>query len=194
MGKGEDFERNMCKYLSFWWTNGESDKVFWRNRIRYTKGKQRGDITGMVGDAHRFSDKINLEIKKEEGSREKIQKIEKDGTIKQAKRKKKNVWDVLYIIDSKKFGNNILIKYWDQTFDDAINSNRFPMLLFARDNHDPVICISAGFLSELLYMFGAYENNLIKVMLDDNVNLVCLNMHEFFKWITPDGFKSSFKD
>lgn len=56
MAKGSQFERDICRKLSLWWTHGERDDVFWRSagsgamatsRMR-TKGKsthgQHGDI------------------------------------------------------------------------------------------------------------------------------------------------------
>lgn len=61
-GKGSAFEREICKQLSLWWTEGERDDVFWRTSqsggratVRKRKGKRTsghyGDImaTGSTG-------------------------------------------------------------------------------------------------------------------------------------------------
>lgn len=54
MSKGSDFERELCKRLSLWWTGGEADDVFWRTSqsggratIRQRKGKA---TAGAYGD------------------------------------------------------------------------------------------------------------------------------------------------
>lgn len=57
-GKGSGFEREICEYLSKWWTDGQRDDVFWRTSIsggratmRSRRGKQTnnqyGDVTAV---------------------------------------------------------------------------------------------------------------------------------------------------
>lgn len=41
MGKGEDFERQISKKLSLWWTDGERDDVFWRTSQSGGRATQR---------------------------------------------------------------------------------------------------------------------------------------------------------
>lgn len=52
--KGGDFEREVCKKLSLWWTGGERDDVFWRSSQsggRATQRKKKGLSTyGSYGD------------------------------------------------------------------------------------------------------------------------------------------------
>lgn len=56
--KGSDFEREMCRTLSKWWTKGERDDVFWRSSQSGGRATQRaksglrthgsyGDITAL---------------------------------------------------------------------------------------------------------------------------------------------------
>jgi hypothetical protein len=54
MAKGSNFEREICKLLSSWWTRGERDDVFWRSSmsggratVRFRKGKK---TAGSYGD------------------------------------------------------------------------------------------------------------------------------------------------
>src|SRR6476660_6899090 len=58
MAKGADFEREICKQLSLWWTYDSRDDVFWRSSqsggratVRFRKGKgtagSYGDICAM---------------------------------------------------------------------------------------------------------------------------------------------------
>ena len=53
-GKGSQFEREICKLLSMWWTDGERDDIFWRTsqsggRATSRRGRstkyQHGDVT-----------------------------------------------------------------------------------------------------------------------------------------------------
>ena len=39
--KGGDFEREVCKLLSKWWTNGERDDIFWRSSQSGGRATQR---------------------------------------------------------------------------------------------------------------------------------------------------------
>lgn len=52
--KGSPFEREICKKLSLWWTNGEDDDVFWRSEGSGGRAKRRGragkDTYGAHGD------------------------------------------------------------------------------------------------------------------------------------------------
>jgi len=54
MSKGANFEREICKRLSLWWTRDERDDVFWRSSqsggratVRFRKGKK---TAGSYGD------------------------------------------------------------------------------------------------------------------------------------------------
>jgi len=54
MAKGSSFERDICKQLSLWWTDGKRDDVFWRTSGSGARAKVRsktGDKTfGQHGD------------------------------------------------------------------------------------------------------------------------------------------------
>jgi len=53
-GKGSQFERDLCTWLSCWWTHNQRDDVFWRSTIsggRATARTRRGKNTyGQYGD------------------------------------------------------------------------------------------------------------------------------------------------
>lgn len=54
MAKGSEFERDICKLLSLWWTDGERDDIFWRTAgsgARATQRAKRSQSTfGQYGD------------------------------------------------------------------------------------------------------------------------------------------------
>lgn len=53
-GKGSDYERELCKRLSLWWTVGARDDVFWRcsgsGARAKVRGRQGADTAGQHGD------------------------------------------------------------------------------------------------------------------------------------------------
>jgi hypothetical protein len=79
MAKGSSFERELCKKLSRWWTNGADDNVFWRSsnsggratvRGRRTKQEERhvGDIISIDPDSEPFTNTFVIEAKKGYGN------------------------------------------------------------------------------------------------------------------------------
>jgi len=73
-GKGSSYERSICKKLSLWLSNGQSDDYFWRSSnsggratVRNRKGKgtrgHAGDVVGTHPIGERFLDSFTLELK-----------------------------------------------------------------------------------------------------------------------------------
>lgn len=72
--KGSAFEREVCKRLSLWVTNGKSEDVFWRSAMsggRATVGarkgkdlrRQAGDITAVAPEGHSLTERYYIECK-----------------------------------------------------------------------------------------------------------------------------------
>lgn len=72
--KGGPFEREVCKRLSAWWSDGANDFVFWRSNtsgamatVRGRKGKDtaghRGDVTNVHESGKPLIDLVSLELK-----------------------------------------------------------------------------------------------------------------------------------
>lgn len=75
MGKGSAYEREFCKELSLWWTNGNTDDVFWRSSnsggratLRAAKGKrtsgQHGDVAATDVDGVPLMELLTMELKR----------------------------------------------------------------------------------------------------------------------------------
>jgi hypothetical protein len=75
MAKGADFERELCKKLSLWWTDDERDDVFWRTAgsggratMRGRKGAstygQDGDIQAVDPVGKPLMDLVTIELKR----------------------------------------------------------------------------------------------------------------------------------
>lgn len=54
MGKGSNFEREICRMLSLWWSGGKSDAIFWRTSQSGGRATQRAksgkETFGSYGD------------------------------------------------------------------------------------------------------------------------------------------------
>lgn len=75
MPKGGQFERDICRELSLWWSHGKQDDVFWRTSTsggrattRAKKGKKtfgaHGDIQAVRPEGRVLLDRITLELKR----------------------------------------------------------------------------------------------------------------------------------
>lgn len=75
MAKGSNYEREICKRLSLWWTGGRRDDVFWRSAqsggratVRSRKGQQtvnsHGDAAAVDPDGAPLTDLFVIEIKR----------------------------------------------------------------------------------------------------------------------------------
>ena len=75
MAKGINFERDICKQLSLWWSNGKTDDIFWRTSGSGARAKTRsktGQATfGQYGDVQATDpigqpllDVCNIELKR----------------------------------------------------------------------------------------------------------------------------------
>jgi len=75
MAKGPQFERDMCKQLSLWWSDGARSDVFWRTSgsgaratVRAKKGKetfgQCGDVAAIHPDGVSFLEVFAIELKR----------------------------------------------------------------------------------------------------------------------------------
>lgn len=199
MGKGGDFEREQCKYLSLWITGGERDDVLWRNRLRKTimspDGRhQLGDImaTNAIGDP--FISLFSVECKVGYSK------------TKSGKRAKVIPWDLLDIIDYSKMSQNpVLLQFWEQTKFDAELSRRVPMLIFRRDYHVPVVCMDKRDFRKIERVIGAYMGDRIEytrvvrevqspsaesmIVEEELVTTVLVLIREdvFFTWFRPES-------
>lgn len=75
MAKGGEFERELCKEISRWWSRGSRDDLFWRTSnsggratVRAKKGQRTaghaGDITATSSAGRKLTDRITFEMKR----------------------------------------------------------------------------------------------------------------------------------
>lgn len=93
MAKGGDFEREICKKLSAWWTYDDRDDVFWRSSqsggratVRFRKGKRTagsyGDITALDPIGEPLMKLFTIELKRGQKHGEPGNLIDGTGEVK----------------------------------------------------------------------------------------------------------------
>lgn len=179
--KGSSFERDICKELSLWWTNGKRDDVFWRTAGsggRATNRMKQGQQTaGACGDMT-FVDAVGdpllklccFEFKRGYGK-----------------------WCLLDIIDrrpvKKKGKPTIIEQFWLQATQSADAAGvRFPVVIFRRDKRKSGILGPKEFLAHLSLYIGQYQGLQINTVLCGDKVFVT-GLPEFLEYCTPEAVK-----
>lgn len=186
--KGGNFERDICRAISLWWTEGERDDVVWRNRTRrkgaaYNAQVQLGDLSADDPIAVPLFEVLSIECKNGYSKRHKITKGAKFKNVPH---------DVLDLIDGRgDTGNSVILQFWDQTIKEAKLTERFPILIFKRDYHQPVVCTDLNTVMELEKAsdvpFGCLHESsrMIRCKFND-YHLYFFSMEDFFTVVKPD--------
>jgi hypothetical protein len=183
MGKGENYERDICKFFSLWITDQKRDDIFWRTsgsggRAGHRKQKKKdtafsaGDMTFIDPIGEAFIRYFLVEIKR--GYTDKI--------------------SVLGLIDKTVKGQPKLIQWWDKGEKEKDDHNRYAtMLVFKRDYCIPLVAFREATFIELEDWAGHYEASPI-ITLDlkasHNYCLVMLPLKPCMEWFTPDIFEA----
>lgn len=122
--KGGNFEREMCRTISLWITNGEKEDCLWRSAmsggratVHHRKGKvirQEGDLCAVAPEGHKFTDLYYSECK--------------------------HVKDLALMSFLLK-GEGILSKFWKKALEEANRNKKIPVI-FAKQNNWPILIIS----------------------------------------------------
>lgn len=180
MAKGGNFEREIAKVLSLWWSEGLRDDVFYRSHAsggRFTMRRKSGKDTALQGGDITASDPIgeplvrewSIEIKTGYGKKT-------DSGISR--------WDTLDFLDSRQ-KEPVLKKMWDQCKRDAELTNRQPILIFRRNGRSPCIMFSQKYFYKLMESFNTYENIGIGISFEEHFKQIIMPLQSFFEWI-PD--------
>jgi hypothetical protein len=133
-GKGSQFERDIARALSNWWTLGQRDDIFWRSAMSggmaTTRRKQGKAIKTHIGDLVAV-DPIGAPL------------IE--STIIELKRGYKN-WCLLDVLDSNKPKTTVFNKFLEQVELECQAAKLTMFLLICRrDRREPVVISPAKF-------------------------------------------------
>lgn len=168
MAKGSDFEREICKQLSLWFSNGERDDYFWRTAgsgaratVRRKSGKgtanQEGDICATDPAGQPLIDTVTIELKKGY-----------------------NAWNIKELIDTNK-KNMMLAQFWEQCNREKKNSNSIGWWLITRqDRKNKLLFFDEGFFRFLRCKKLDFSINHIRTMYEGELTY-CVSLETFLE-------------
>jgi len=188
MAKGGQFERDVCKWLSLWWTDDTRHDIFSRTRGSGSALKRGGSKWegGDIGFVDPIGEPLirhcNIEAKTGYATKSKL---------KSGKTRESN-WCVLDSLDSI-LKQPTLEKMWEQCERDALITGREPWLIFRRFRRSACIAFTLSFFLSLIEMFGHPPRHIPLARLrftpsgTDTLptTLQVLLLTQFFEWV-PD--------
>lgn len=123
--KGASFERDICKKLSLWLSNGQRQDLLWRSAMSGGRstvalkagsklGAQAGDISSIDKLSHTFIETFMCECKA-------YRTLNFEGLIK---------------------GKGHLIDFWKIASKEAIKYYKQPLLIGKQNNHPTIVCMT----------------------------------------------------
>jgi len=196
--KGPNFEREVCRQLSLWWSYGVYDDLFWRNRTRSTRFSKRmefqdgGDITAMRPEGQDFINTFSIECKTGYSKTKKGSRV-------------RNIpWDLLDCVDSsrdKKIENTMILQFWEQALSATLDNKKIPILIAKRDFHSPLISFTCDDWAKITEYIGDPLISKIKLELtikskgDDGeevgfrfMSFVFFSLDQFISYYDPETF------
>lgn len=168
-GKGNEFEREIAKYLTGWANNGNKKEYwYWRSpssgaiaTICPENGTVSGDIIALKPEGAALTSKFSIEAKKG------YPKTSLHGVMKGNK--------------------DELIGFWKQAYDGAKASKKSPMLIYKKHLHNALVGVDYGYIHPLMSteFFGRAK----WVQVNFGMGMpVCtfFDMDEFFSEVTYD--------
>ena len=184
--KGSEFEREICKKLSLWWTQdnseGPKDNIFWRTAGSGARATQRNK-KGL--DSNMFSGDIGLlDSKGEDFLKCCVIEIKRGYSLQ---------FDLLNYLDGTK-SEGILFKFWDKIYNDGDKLNKEPLLIFRRDRKNVCIVLKPSLISKIMYDSGPFLGKKIIIghdfihSLEESKKTIILLFSEFLDWAKPISF------
>ena len=181
--KGSCFERNICKKLSLWWSEGKDDSIFWRTsgsgaraKTRSKQGKstfgQYGDIQAVNPVGQILIDNITFELKRGYGN--------------------KSIFD---LVDS--YNTTGFPEWYEQVTEDQGNADsKYFALITRRDRRKALIIIPANLRLDMVKWFG--NNVTLNVFIAsvewDKKRFLIGRFDDFVEKIDPVIFKEMLND
>lgn len=173
MGKGADWERDLCKYLSKWIQGTEKPYCFWRGRgsgATFTSDNLVGE--SFAGDLYPV---------REEG------KFLTDNFVVEAK----NGYPTTSIDKHLKYGkDDKLLFFWQQVIEDSTRTEKYPLLVYKKKGQSPWIGIDFKIYNTFIWYIKDLRHVCIHWDIKHNTkDLYLLDFKEFFDIITPGIMK-----
>lgn len=168
--KGSGFEREICKIFSRWASSGKSEDLYWRSAmsggratLQYKKGiknqTQVADISSISSQGEFLTDLCCIECKSY-----------------------KDLHLGCFI-----YGTNQGVSYfWKELSQQALNCNKYPILVMKENRKPILIGINKTFFVQLIEYVGIDKLNHLKIRRSDFTdNLVVFHFLEFLDMIEP---------
>ena len=193
MAKGGNFEGEISKRLSLWFTNGAEETAFWRTSSSGARATARRKVNKDIqvddfGDSKAESpmgkpltDFFTIELKTGYAKKSKS-KAKKHGDKEVIKITN---WDILDMVDSSQ---NIpqFLDFWGQCERDSILASKEPLLIFRRNNKQPCIAMYTDVFTAFITKCGYPDFDFITVNFCSDVmcypSISVCNLYKFFEW------------
>jgi len=185
VAKGSDFERQIAKALSLWWTDCERDDVFWRtqtsgarattrSKVGKTTYGQYGDIQAVDPIGQPLMDCCTIEIKRGYGK-----------------------WSILDIVDKGPHNaDQPFEKFLDQVEEDRVKAGTyFVMLIGRRDKRKAVVCLPRWVFEGINENYAKTEALFDHIVFMRRVGkahqeeYIILQFQAFLDWCAPEYFE-----
>lgn len=177
--KGSSFEREICKQLSLWWTDGTRDDVFWRTAGSGGRATNRAKIgketAGAYGDLT-FTDPIGADLLK-------LCCFELKRGYGQ--------WGVLDLVDRPKHAKSPTIaNFWLQAKNSAQEAGvPYPVVIFRRDQKQTAVMAGRDFLAVLAPYSGPHRG--IKILTSIGADQVfIMSFSDWLDYTNPQVMRS----
>lgn len=186
--KGTDWERELSKWWSLWWTNGDREDVIWRTHgsgSRATARSKRGKGTrGAAGDlmaTDPVADPLFLfflmEAKRGYGKAD-------DNSA--------NI-NILYWLDKQpRHKPPLLFQWWMKAEQERIVHQRFEtIIIFRRTAKQPVIMLRAELFGDIHKYDGEWDMHDTTIDISyENRRFVFVHFFKFLAWCTPETIEA----
>jgi len=172
--KGSSFEREICKQLSYWWSDDERDDIFWRTSgsgARATTRRKTNKKTRYEYGDVSFTDPVGQPLI--------------DTFLIELKRGYSNFISVLDLLDKKAGKDALLLEWWKKAEEERKFAKRkYSIIIFRRNRKETCVLMDIELYIKLEQQCGDTEKNNIKIEITKNVFEVIL-LSDFFDWVSP---------
>ena len=185
--KGSQFERDICRELSLWWTNYERDDIFWRTAAsggRATNRAKQGKTTaGAYGDIT-YTDSLGADLLK---------------LFCFELKRGYGHWCLLDVFDrpvpAKKLCKPTIIEqFWMQASQSCLDAGSlYPVVIFRRDSRRPCILAPKIFLRDVFPYLGPCIDNKIFTQLC-GTEVFVMGMCNFLSFCDPEALQEMIKE
>lgn len=182
-GKGSDWERNISKRFSLWWTEEDREDVFWRTSgsgaRATTRAKQGKKTKYQYGDLT-FTDPIG--------------KILIDYFLIELKRGYPDL-GILILVDGKQ-KIPVLVKWWQKAEEEKeFGKRKAVMLIIKRDYKHPIIVFDSSTFFGLENFCGEWKKDIASIYLTAiEKKLIVVSLYPFLEWCDVTTIKMFIRD